>query len=115
MLEGIGLINAGAYFEAHEVLENEWKATKGEHRILYQGLIQFSVGCHHIRHANVKGALICFRNAESKLVRYSNMPLPFDLSDLLANLTHLQQKIRLNASLSKSVAEQLPLPTIRIF
>jgi len=32
--------NAGRYFEAHEVLEGLWLATRGEGRDFYKGLIQ---------------------------------------------------------------------------
>ncbi len=114
VLEGIRLINAGNYFEAHEVLEKEWLVTKGSDRLLFQGLIQYSVACHHIRQANLKGALTCLRNADSKLLPYVGAPYPFDLSNLLEHLRDLEKKLSEMETISNSVATALLLPPIKM-
>lgn len=55
-LEGLRLYNAGAYFEAHEVLEDLWRVTTGPDRKFYQGLIQLAVVLHHLGRGNAVGA-----------------------------------------------------------
>jgi predicted metal-dependent hydrolase len=55
-LTGLALFNAGEYFEAHEVLEDLWRATAGDDRRFYQGLIQLAVVLHHLRRGNAVGA-----------------------------------------------------------
>ena len=40
---GIELIRAGAYFEAHEELEDEWRAAPEPERDFLQGLVHVAV------------------------------------------------------------------------
>ena len=56
-VEGFLLFNAGKYFEAHEALENVWKAEKGRIRDLYQGILQIAVVYLHITRGNYNGAV----------------------------------------------------------
>lgn len=56
--EGIALFNAGAYYEAHEMIEEEWHAERGPIRELYQGILQIGIGVHHARNGNRSGAVI---------------------------------------------------------
>lgn len=55
--EGILLLNAGKYFEAHEELEAAWRAEKGEIRQLYQGILEAAVTYLHITRKNYPGAV----------------------------------------------------------
>jgi dTDP-4-amino-4,6-dideoxygalactose transaminase len=69
----------GAFFEAHEALEDLWHVTVGESRQFLQGLIQVAVGLHHNRCGNLKGA----RSVLSKaLQNLSQFPGTFDEVDL---------------------------------
>lgn len=56
-LRGIELFNAGEYFEAHEALENAWRAEPGPIRSLYQGVLQAAVCYLHITRNNHEGAV----------------------------------------------------------
>ena len=38
------LFNAARYFEAHELFEDLWRASTGERRLAYQGLVQVCAG-----------------------------------------------------------------------
>ena len=40
---GLALIRAGRYFEAHEVLEHEWRDAAPQERDFLQGLIHVAV------------------------------------------------------------------------
>lgn len=64
---GIALINQGAYFEAHEELEEAWRATCAPIRDLYQGLLQAAVVAYHIQRKNWRGAFKVYRRAMGHL------------------------------------------------
>src|SRR6185503_4970697 len=40
----IHLFNTARYFEAHELFEDLWRASTGERRLVYQGLVQVCAG-----------------------------------------------------------------------
>jgi predicted metal-dependent hydrolase len=51
--------NAGEFFEQHETLELVWRATPGEIRHLYEGILQVGVGMHHLlANRNFHGAAV---------------------------------------------------------
>jgi uncharacterized protein len=51
--------NAGEFFEQHETLELLWRATPGEIRHLYEGILQVGVGMHHLfKNRNFHGAVV---------------------------------------------------------
>jgi predicted metal-dependent hydrolase len=51
--------NAGEFFEQHETLELLWRATPGEIRHLYEGILQVGVGMHHLlANHNYHGAAV---------------------------------------------------------
>jgi uncharacterized protein len=57
-LRGIELFNAGLYWEAHEVWEEEWTPDrKGPDSGFYKGLIQVAAGCLHYTRRNRRGAV----------------------------------------------------------
>jgi uncharacterized protein len=51
--------NQGEFFEQHETLELLWRATEGEIRHLYEGILQVGVGMHHLlKNRNFHGAAV---------------------------------------------------------
>lgn len=57
--QAIHTFNQGEFFEQHETLENLWRATPGEVRHLYEGILQVGVGMHHlIEKCNFHGAAV---------------------------------------------------------
>ena len=52
---GLELIDAGAYFEAHEELEEPWRAAPAEERDFYQGLVHVAVAWHQAGRGNRPG------------------------------------------------------------
>ena len=47
--------NAELFFEAHEVLEDLWRETKGPERDFYHGLIQVAAAYVHVQRGNAYG------------------------------------------------------------
>ncbi|MBV8718869.1 MAG: DUF309 domain-containing protein [Chloroflexi bacterium] len=59
LLQAIHEFNAGEFFEQHETLELLWRATPGEIRHLYEGILQIGVGMYHLVHQhNFHGAAV---------------------------------------------------------
>jgi uncharacterized protein len=59
LLQGVREFNAGEFFEQHETLELLWRATPGEIRHLYEGILQIGVGMHHLlKKRNFHGAAV---------------------------------------------------------
>jgi predicted metal-dependent hydrolase len=59
LVQAIHEFNAGEFFEQHETLELLWRATPGELRHLYEGILQVGVGMHHLfKNRNFHGAAV---------------------------------------------------------
>ena len=43
---GVGLFDAGRFFDAHEIWETAWRGETGARRLALQGLIQIAAGFH---------------------------------------------------------------------
>ncbi len=55
---GLGLFNRGLFFDAHEVLEDVWRAAPADSalRLHLQGMVQLAVAFHHHSTGNLVGA-----------------------------------------------------------
>jgi hypothetical protein len=67
---GISLFNRGAFFEAHEVLEDVWRPSIEPERKFLQGLIQVAVALHHHSKGNSAGATSLLQRAARNLQGY---------------------------------------------
>ncbi len=80
---GIEEFNRQYFFEAHDLWEELWMETTGQHRLFYQGLIQTAVGFYHLSNDNYKGACSQFSKALSKLEHYLPVFHGIDTSSLI--------------------------------
>ena len=55
LARGIGLFNQGHFFEAHEVLEDVWRAAPVNEKKFLQGIVQLAVAFHHYSTGNRVG------------------------------------------------------------
>ncbi len=92
--EGIRLFNEGYFFEAHEIWEGAWHATRGEPRLFVQGLIQVAAGLHHFQQGNLTGASNLLEKAFDKLRRYPAEYLGFDNRTLIEQIDGLREVFR---------------------
>src|SRR5579864_4887576 len=59
LVQAIHEFNEEQFFEQHETLELLWRATPGEIRHLYEGILQIGVGMHHLfKNHNFHGAVV---------------------------------------------------------
>ncbi|MCS6995030.1 MAG: DUF309 domain-containing protein [Anaerolineales bacterium] len=84
---GLELFNRGEYFEAHEALEEAWRAEAGEIRSLYQGLLQAAVMYLHITRNNYEGAVKMFGRCMKLLAPWPEVCCGVDVGSLKRDLT----------------------------
>ena len=65
--EGLRLINAGKYFEAHEALEVAWLEEQGKVRELYRGILQIAVVYLHATRRNYNGVIKVYGRSQKWL------------------------------------------------
>ncbi len=74
LTEAQRLLDAGRPFEAHEVLEDAWKAAPEPERELWRGLAQLAVGLTHAARGNQAGAAALIARGAGNLAGYRDRP-----------------------------------------
>jgi hypothetical protein len=92
-MEGITLFNQGEYFECHEVIEHAWNQEKEPVRVLYQGILQIGVACHHIQNKNWRGAMKLLNRGIPKTQRFAPSCMGLNLTKLLAEAEAIRQEL----------------------
>ncbi|QGF25269.1 DUF309 domain-containing protein [Raineyella fluvialis] len=78
-------LDRGLPFQAHEVLEDQWKAADDPWRGLWQGLAQLAVALTHQRRGNLRGARSVASRAAQRLEPYASMaPYGIDVTALVS-------------------------------
>lgn len=85
-LHGISLFNAAQFFEAHEVLEDVWRAAPAPERKFLQGLIQVAVALVHFSRGNQVGCRSVMERARRNLSAYPAAYGGLDLHSLRSSL-----------------------------
>ncbi len=83
---GIELFNLSEFYEAHEVLEDLWRAEVGPNKLFLQGLIQVAVALHHHSNANFVGARSLLGRAARNLSSYPEDYFNLNLTQFRASL-----------------------------
>ncbi len=90
-LRRLGHFNHGEFFEAHEVLEDVWRAAPGPEKKFLQGLIQVAVALYHHGKGNLVGARSVMKRARRNLSTYPEYFGQIHLPPLLRSLAEWQQ------------------------
>ena len=83
---GVELIRAGAYFEAHEELEDEWRGAPASERDFLQGLVHVTVAWHHAANGNRPGAERQLEKAARRLGPYGPAHRDVDVARVLGQV-----------------------------
>src|SRR5512146_1110960 len=83
---GIGLINAGSYYSAHDVLEEVWRGVHGWTKPFYQGMTQVAIALHHFSTGNLAGAQSVMAKSRKNLAEFPDSFCGVDLLDLMVQL-----------------------------
>jgi uncharacterized protein len=87
-LRGITLFNQAEFFDAHEALEDIWRAAPPENKKFLQGLIQVAVAFHHYSTGNRVG----MRSVLERAIRNLSQPSgSFGIIQLMPLLQSLSQ------------------------
>ena len=84
---GVELMRAGAYFEAHEELEDEWREAPAAERDFLQGLVHVAVAWHHARRGNRPGCERQLEKAARRLGPYAPEHRGVDVASVLAQVS----------------------------
>jgi predicted metal-dependent hydrolase len=88
--EGLELIRAGAYFEAHEELEDEWRTAPATERDFLQGLVHVAVAWLHAGRGNEPGCRRQLAKAARRLERYRPSHRGVDVEHVLAQVAEAE-------------------------
>jgi predicted metal-dependent hydrolase len=88
---GLELIRAGAYFEAHEELEDEWREAPVEERDFLQGLVHVAVAWHHAGRGNQPGCERQLAKAARRLAPYAPQHRGVDVASVLAQVAAAEE------------------------
>ena len=83
---GLELIRAGAYFDAHEELEDEWREAPAEERDFLQGLVHVAVAWYHAERGNRPGCERQLAKAARRLSGYRPAHRGVDVDAALAGV-----------------------------
>jgi predicted metal-dependent hydrolase len=100
--EGIELFNRAAFFDAHEALEDVWRAAPQPEKKFLQGLIQVAVALHPYGNGNLAGARSVLRRAFRNLSLYPEGFGGIHSAGLLHSITEWQ----------RALDEGLPVPAL---
>jgi len=85
-VRGITLFNDAHFFDAHEVLEDIWRAAPPENKKFLQGLIQVAVAFHHYSTGNRVGMRSVLERAVRNLHQPAGAFAQIELPSLLQSL-----------------------------
>jgi len=85
-LRGISLFNNAKFFDAHEALEDVWRAAPPENKKFLQGLIQVAVAFHHYSTGNRVGMQSVLERAIKNLAEPAGSFGQIQLVSLLQSL-----------------------------
>ncbi|MDQ3670936.1 MAG: DUF309 domain-containing protein [Actinomycetota bacterium] len=98
---GSELIRAGAYFEAHEELEDEWRDAPASERDFLQGLVHVAVAWLHAGRGNRPGCERQLEKAARRLEGYRPTHRGVNVNAVLEGVGHAQKVVE-SGSLSLS-------------
>lgn len=99
------LIREGAYFDAHEELEDEWRTAPAGERDFLQGLVHVAVAWLHAERGNRNGCERQLAKAERRLAAYPPSHRGVDVDIVLADVAAARRLVE---------SGTLALPPLRI-
>ncbi|HEY7097337.1 MAG TPA: DUF309 domain-containing protein [Terriglobales bacterium] len=99
--EGVRLLNRQEFYDAHEVLEDVWRANSGPEKRFLQGLIQLAVALHHHSQGNLRGARSLLVRSARNLSGYADTYHGIQVSRLLQEIGECERALDANAPLPR--------------
>jgi predicted metal-dependent hydrolase len=90
---GVELFNRAEFFDAHEVLEDVWRAAPVAEKKFLQGLIQVAVALHHHTRGNQVGARSLLKRAAKNLAGYPGNFAGIEVVELLGSIAEWERAL----------------------
>jgi predicted metal-dependent hydrolase len=90
---GLEEIRAGRYFEAHEELEEAWRAAPAEERDFFQGLVHFAVAWYQAGRGRPVATASQLEKAARRLAPFSPAHRGVDVAAVLAQVEAAQAQV----------------------
>lgn len=91
--EGLELMRAERWFDAHEELEAEWRAATAAERDFLQGLVHVTVAWHHASRGNARGAAGQLEKATRRLAPYAPSHRDVDVTRVLGQVAAARARV----------------------
>ena len=91
--QGIELMRAERWFDAHEALEDEWRDAPEAERDFLQGLVHVTVAWHHAANGNRRGAERQLEKAARRLGPYAPSHRGVDVTRVLGQVEAASARI----------------------
>ena len=98
-LRGINLFNNAEFFDAHEALEDVWRAAPPENKKFLQGMVQIAVAFHHHSKGNRVGMRSVLERAIRNLAEPPGSFAQIQLAALLQSLVQWREALDNNSPL----------------
>jgi predicted metal-dependent hydrolase len=92
--DGLALIRAGRYFEAHEVLEDVWRRAEPDERDFFQSLVHVAVAWYQAGRGNRVGCERQLAKARRRLAPYAPEHRGLDVDATLACVRAAEAVVR---------------------
>ncbi len=93
-IAGLEFFNHGQYFEAHEALEDAWRAEQGPQRHLYHGILQVGVAYYHLLRGNFVGTIKMFRRSHGWLEPFTGECCGIDLDGFRNDFNRVEAEVQ---------------------
>jgi predicted metal-dependent hydrolase len=103
-LKGLHLFNQSSFYDAHEYLEEAWRATPGDKREFYRALLQLSGGFFRLTQDRPSAARKFFDRALHWLEPFPADHLGMDVTGLRADLQALLKTLAAGISSTEIIA-----------
>jgi uncharacterized protein len=90
---GLAQIERGEYFEAHETLEDVWRAAEPAEKDFFQGLVHVAVAWYQARRGNRVGCERQLEKAVRRLSPYAPQHRGVDVAALLRSVERAQRVV----------------------
>jgi predicted metal-dependent hydrolase len=90
---GLAAIRAGRYFEAHEELEEAWRAAPAEERDFFQGLVHFAVAWYQAGRGRPVATGRQLEKAARRLGPFAPAHRGVDVDDVLGQVRAAQERV----------------------
>jgi predicted metal-dependent hydrolase len=91
--DGLELIRRGEYFEAHEELEEAWRAAEASEKDFFQGLVHVAVAWHHAGRGNRPGCERQLAKAARRLAPFAPRHRGVDVAGVLERVGEAEQVV----------------------